>query len=170
MSRLTVPSAVGPLTIVQTGEAITSLDWGGTASDDTPLLRETARQLAAYFDGQLTRFDLPLEVQGSDFQRDICDAISAIPYGVTRTYGDIAAELDVPAQAVGQGCGGNPIPILLPCHRVLAATGLGGFSGRGGIEAGENQPLPPSPQRLSWPRRWASSGSATAPFGRDGRI
>ncbi len=135
MKRLTVPSTVGALTILQTGEVITSLDWGGSAADDTALLREAARQLGAYFDGKLTKFDLPLEVKGSAFQRDICDAISSIPYGETLTYGDIASALGVPAQAVGQGCGGNPIPVLIPCHRVLAATGLGGFSGRGGVEA-----------------------------------
>ncbi len=135
MSQLTVPSVVGKLTIVQTGEAITSLDWGGHSTDETPLLQEAARQLSAYFEGRLTKFDLPLEVEGTDFQRDICDAISAIPYGETLTYGDIAATLNVPAQAVGQGCGGNPIPVLIPCHRVLAANGLGGFSGRGGVEA-----------------------------------
>ena len=79
-------------------------------------------------------FDLPLRVEGSDFQRAVCDAMLAIPVGETRTYGDIARDLKAPAQAVGQGCGGNPIPIIIPCHRVLGASSLGGFSGAGGIE------------------------------------
>ncbi len=60
--------------------------------------------------------------------------MSAIPFGETRTYGELAQQLGVPAQAIGQACGGNPIPILIPCHRVLGANGLGGYSGDGGVE------------------------------------
>uniref|UniRef100_UPI003EC0E69D methylated-DNA--[protein]-cysteine S-methyltransferase n=1 Tax=Primorskyibacter sedentarius TaxID=745311 RepID=UPI003EC0E69D len=66
--------------------------------------------------------------------RRTCDAMSAIPFGETRTYGEIAKALGAPAQAIGQACGGNPIPLIIPCHRVLAASNLGGFSGRHGIE------------------------------------
>jgi len=73
-------------------------------------------------------------VSGSDFQRAVCDAMRAIPFGETRTYGEIARALGVPAQAVGQACGANPIPVIIPCHRVLGAASLGGFSGSGGIE------------------------------------
>jgi methylated-DNA-[protein]-cysteine S-methyltransferase len=79
-------------------------------------------------------FDLPLKVNGSDFQRAVCAAMSAIPFGETCTYGDIAKGLGVPAQAVGQACGGNPIPVIIPCHRVIGAKGLTGFSGAGGVE------------------------------------
>ncbi len=79
-------------------------------------------------------FDLPLHVQGSDFQRAVCERIAAIPYGETTSYGAIAKALNAPAQAVGAGCGGNPIALIIPCHRVLGATGLGGFSARGGVE------------------------------------
>ncbi len=73
-------------------------------------------------------------MNASEFQGRVCDAISAIPFGETRTYGDLAGELGYSPQAIGQGCGGNPIPLLIPCHRVLAADGLGGFSGTFGIE------------------------------------
>ncbi|RKF16069.1 methylated-DNA--[protein]-cysteine S-methyltransferase [Roseovarius spongiae] len=128
-------SPVGRLTITARDGAITALDWGAAdAEDSTPELDEARRQLTAYFDGALTEFDLPLRVEGSGFQRDVCAQIAAIPFGETRSYGDIARALGAPAQAVGAGCGGNPIPIMIPCHRVLGATGLGGFSGAGGVE------------------------------------
>ncbi|MYM54910.1 methylated-DNA--[protein]-cysteine S-methyltransferase [Thalassovita mangrovi] len=134
MLRLTVETPTGAVTLSEEDGAITGLDWGGAFSDTSPLLAEASRQLDEYFDGSRTEFDLPLRVDGSDFQRRVCDAIAAIPFGETRTYGDLARELGVPAQAIGQGCGGNPIPILIPCHRVLGSAGLGGFSGRGGVE------------------------------------
>ncbi len=90
--------------------------------------------MQAYDAGRLQRFDLPYSVAGSEFQKQVCDIMFAIPFGDTLTYGDIAKQLGQPAQPVGQACGANPIPVIIPCHRVLAATGLGGFSGDGGIE------------------------------------
>jgi methylated-DNA-[protein]-cysteine S-methyltransferase len=78
---------------------------------------------------------VPLAPEGSEFQLKFWRALCAIPFGETRTYSDLAADLGVPAQAIGQTCGSNPIPILIPCHRVLAANSLGGFSGAGGVEA-----------------------------------
>ena len=77
---------------------------------------------------------MPLQVDGADFQRAVCAAMSAIPFGETRSYGDIARDLGGAAQPVGNACGANPIPVIIPCHRVLAANGLGGFSGAGGVE------------------------------------
>ncbi len=134
MLRLIVETPTGAVTLTEEDGAITRLDWDGAFSDTSPLLAEASRQLDEYFAGTRTEFDLPLRVDGSEFQRRVCDAIAAIPFGETRTYGDLARDLGVPAQAVGQGCGGNPIPILIPCHRVLGSAGLGGFSGRGGVE------------------------------------
>ena len=134
MLRLTVETPTGAVTLTEQDGAITRAEWGGAYADHSPVLDEAARQLGEYFRGERTEFDLPLRVEGSEFQRRVCDAIAAIPFGETRTYGDLARELQVPAQAVGQGCGGNPIPILIPCHRVLGSSGLGGFSGRGGVE------------------------------------
>ncbi|WP_373050208.1 methylated-DNA--[protein]-cysteine S-methyltransferase [Thalassovita aquimarina] len=134
MLRLTVDTPTGAVTLTENDGAITRAEWGGAYADHSPLLDDAARQLAEYFDGDRTEFDLTLRVLGSEFQERVCAAISAIPFGQTRTYGDLARELGVPAQAVGQGCGGNPIPILIPCHRVLGSGGLGGFSGRGGVE------------------------------------
>lgn len=128
-------SPLGPLRLTAANGAITAIDWGRCeAEDSTPELDEACAQLSAYFEHRLTKFDLPLHVDASDFQRQVCAAITAIPFGETRTYGEIARDLGAPAQAVGAGCGGNPIPVIIPCHRVLGASSLGGFSARGGVE------------------------------------
>ena len=92
-------------------------------------------ELQAYFAGQLAEFTVPMAPRGSPFQQEFYAALCAIPFGQTLTYGDLAADLGVSAQAIGQACGANPLAILVPCHRVLAANGLGGYSGAGGIEA-----------------------------------
>jgi methylated-DNA-[protein]-cysteine S-methyltransferase len=127
---------MGRIAITARGDAITAITWTGAAPEigPDPLLAEAARQLAAYFAGDLRSFTLPLHVEGSAFQRAVCDAMQAIPFGETLTYGAIATALGAPAQAIGQACGNNPIPIVIPCHRVLGARGLGGFSARGGVE------------------------------------
>lgn len=135
MKRQTVSTQFGDLTLTEEAGAIIALDWTRVAHDDhSELLDAAAAQVTAYADGTLETFDVPLHVKGTDFQRDVCTAMSAIPFGYTRTYGEIAKELGVPAQAVGQACGGNPIPVIIPCHRVMGAKGLTGFSGRGGVE------------------------------------
>ncbi|MEC3861983.1 methylated-DNA--[protein]-cysteine S-methyltransferase [Mesobacterium sp. TK19101] len=134
MPRLTVSSPLGDLTVTEDGGAIVALSWETGGTDGTPVLTTAAQQLSEYFAGQRQVFDLPLRVRGSDFQRAVCDRMAAIPFGDTVTYGDIAAALSAPPQAVGQACGGNPIPVIIPCHRVLGANGLGGFSGAGGVE------------------------------------
>ena len=134
MPSLTIPTQFGPLTLWEDDGAIVRLDWDGDATDETPLLREASQQMRAYDAGTLQAFDLPLRVAGSDFQRDVCAQMSAIPFGETVTYGDISKALGVPAQAVGSACGGNPIPVIIPCHRVMGAKGLTGFSGKGGVE------------------------------------
>lgn len=116
--------------------SITTLDWidaGPRAQDG--ILGQTSDELEAYFSGDLKDFSVPLAPEGSEFQLKFWRALCAIPFGETRTYSDLAADLGVPAQAIGQTCGSNPIPILIPCHRVLAANSLGGFSGAGGVEA-----------------------------------
>jgi methylated-DNA-[protein]-cysteine S-methyltransferase len=135
MTSRSVPTQFGNLTVTQTDEHITGLGWGcAPAHEDTPLLREACAQLRAYDAGTLQHFDLPLEIGGSDLQRAVCAAMSAIPFGQTCTYGDIARMIGAPAQAVGRACGGNPVPVIIPCHRVMGAKGLTGFSGAGGVE------------------------------------
>jgi methylated-DNA-[protein]-cysteine S-methyltransferase len=97
-------------------------------SPKNPLAQEAARQLERYRDDPDTAFDLPLLVQGSPLQRGVWDAMCAIPRGRTRTYGELARELGADARVIGQCCGDNRLPIVIPCHRVVAADGIGGFS------------------------------------------
>lgn len=125
---------LGPISIEESEGVITALHWRQAPSADTPLLTEALAQLAAYFDGRLIQFDLPLDY-GTGFGERVRRAMSAIPYGQTRTYGDLSRTIGAPAQAIGQACGANPLPILIPCHRVLGAKGLGGFSAPGGVES-----------------------------------
>lgn len=135
MRQRDVHTQFGDLTLVEDGGAIVRLTWGVSGrADASDVLDAAAVQLAEYDAGTREDFDLPLEVRGSQLQRDVCDAMSAIPFGETVTYGDIAKALGVPAQAIGQACGGNPIPIIIPCHRVMGAKGLTGFSSAGGVE------------------------------------
>ena len=139
MAVLNAVSPLGPLTISEEEGHIVRLGWDD-ARDDAPthLLREAARQLGAYFAGELTRFDLPLKPEGSDFGKRVWQAMSAIPYGETATYGALAQELASSARAVGRACGANPIPVIVPCHRVVArGGGRGGYSGRGGLRTKE---------------------------------
>lgn len=135
MRTRSLHSPFGDLTLVEDEEAIVVLQWRWAArQDSSPLLDEAIAQLEGYIARQRETFDLPFRVGGTAFQQQVCAVMSAIPFGHTRTYGEIAKEIGVPAQAVGQACGGNPIPILIPCHRVMGAKGLTGFSGRGGVE------------------------------------
>jgi methylated-DNA-[protein]-cysteine S-methyltransferase len=92
-----------------------------------PLAARTAGQLQRYRQDPDARFDLPLHVEGTPLQRAVWDAMCAIPRGRTRTYGELAHELGVDARAIGQACGENRLPIVIPCHRVVAADGIGGF-------------------------------------------
>ncbi|MEO0633311.1 MAG: methylated-DNA--[protein]-cysteine S-methyltransferase [Pseudomonadota bacterium] len=135
MDLYDVETRFGALYLSAKADAIVAVGWGRTGrTDETPALTEAVRQLNAYCKGALTKFDLPLDIQAGDLQRAVCDAMRAIPFGDTRTYGEIAKHLGVSAQTVGQACGRNPIPILIPCHRVMGAKGLTGFSGAGGVE------------------------------------
>ena len=137
-----IASPFGALAISANDRAITRLTWardGDAPSDpdaiDHPLLTRAVAQLQEYFAGTRRVFDLPLDPPGSAFQKAACRAMLQIPYGQTRTYGELARALGVAPQPVGQACGHNPIPILIPCHRVTAAAGkLGGFSGGSGAE------------------------------------
>jgi methylated-DNA-[protein]-cysteine S-methyltransferase len=139
---LTVDTPIGALTVTETGGAITRVAWlgdsGARATDETPVLLNAAHQLDAYFFCELKAFDLPLAPEGSDFQKAVWDAMLAIPFGATRTYGEIAADLGGAAQAVGTACGRNPIPVIIPCHRIVGAGDwLGGYSGAGGVATKE---------------------------------
>jgi O-6-methylguanine DNA methyltransferase len=133
MKQMVVRSPLGPIAVAEEEGMITALHWSGRTTDVTPLLRAACVQLEEYFAGQRQVFELPLDF-GTGFQGQVRRAMAAIPYGETRSYGDLAREIGASAQAIGQACGANPIPILIPCHRVLGAKGLGGFSAKGGVE------------------------------------
>lgn len=137
----TLPSPVGPLTAVRDERGVTGLyfeghsrtpdrtRWGARADDGLDVL---ATQLAEYFAGARTAFDVPLHVTGTPFQRAVWDLLREIPTGTTTTYGALSARLGGPAhpRAVGHAVGANPVSILVPCHRVVGATGsLTGYAG-----------------------------------------
>jgi methylated-DNA-[protein]-cysteine S-methyltransferase len=129
-------SPIGPLRLVSNGDALRELwlpdEFPAESEPDDPVLREAARQLQAYFEGRLHEFDLPLQPQGTEFQRSVWRALLEIPYGRTMSYGQIAALIGKPdkARAVGAANGSNPIAIIIPCHRVIGSTGdLVGYGG-----------------------------------------
>ena len=125
----------GTIGVVEEDGAITKLIWEGSdQGESSGAAVEAVRQLELYFSGKLQVFDLPLAPRGTPFQQQVYAEMSAIPLGETLTYGDIADKLEVAPQPVGQACGSNPIPIIIPCHRVVGLEGLGGFSAPGGVE------------------------------------
>ena len=137
MRYLSIHSPVGEITLFEDAEALVALESGwveGEQSAPTPLLIETIRQLQAYFAGALNFFDLPLRPSGTFFQQAVLQIVQEIPYGKTRTYKDISSQLNTGPRPVGNACGRNPIPIIIPCHRVQGTSTLGGYSGPGGVE------------------------------------
>ena len=138
MNSLSMSSPVGDLVLDEDRDAIVSIRWAARrAGNGSPLLAEAARQLEAYFAGELKDFDLPLGPTGSEFERRVWAAMQDIPYGETRTYGDLAAATQSATRAVGRACGRNPIPIVIPCHRILGKGWMGGYSGSGGLRTKE---------------------------------
>jgi methylated-DNA-[protein]-cysteine S-methyltransferase len=136
MASTVVDTPIGPLGLVASDSALQGVSFhgGGVRPEGaSPVLDETARQLDAYFAGELVAFDLPLELRGTDFQRECWLALATIPYGQTVSYGEQARRLGLgneQARAVGAANGQNPLPIVLPCHRVIGADGsLTGFGG-----------------------------------------
>lgn len=134
MPQLSLHTQIGDITVSEEDGAIVAVDWGwGRDQTETALLRRAREQLEAYFDGTLRQFDLPLAPAGTPYRRRVWEALCTIPYGETRTYQQIAAIAGGVARSIGQANGANPIPILIPCHRVLAGGGIGGYSGGDGI-------------------------------------
>ncbi|AQR74001.1 methylated-DNA--[protein]-cysteine S-methyltransferase [Sphingomonas sp. LM7] len=139
----TMPSPVGTLTLVASDAGLRAVLWEKDRpgrvrigdleeAPDHPVLTEAERQLGDYFAGERTRFDVPLDFHGTDFQKSVWAALLTIPFGETRSYGAIARQIGRPsaARAVGAANGRNPISIIAPCHRVIGTTGaLTGFAG-----------------------------------------
>ncbi len=141
----TLQSPIGPLLLAGSDDALRMVSFpAGLGArkpkpewrEDPAAFRETMRQLQSYFAGDLTQFDLPLSPEGNPFQLRVWKALLQIPYGATATYGEIATAIGEPlsgSRAVGAANGANPLPIVIPCHRVIGAGGaLVGFGG--GIE------------------------------------
>lgn len=142
-----IASPVGDLTLVAGDHGLVAILWQDDDPDrvrmearveapDHPVLVETAKQLDAYFAGKLERFDVPLDFRGTDFQKQVWAALLTIPFGQTRSYGEIARQIGRPSasRAVGAANGRNPISIIAPCHRVIGSAGaLTGFAG--GLDA-----------------------------------
>ena len=127
---LTAP--FGVLGILCAGDVLTGINF---LAPDTlpqaplnPFAQTVCKQLAAYFVGSDFKFSLPLKLNGTSHQSKVWQAMCAIPCGKTRQYGELAQELASSPRAVGQACGANPIPIVIPCHRVVSKAGLGGFA------------------------------------------
>jgi methylated-DNA-[protein]-cysteine S-methyltransferase len=139
-NTLTVPyeAPIGRLVLECDGDVLVGI-WlpnerrnvGNDADDVPPVLKETASQLDEYFAGERTGFDVPMELDGTDFQREVWTELTRIPYGETISYGELARRVGRPSapRAVGQANGRNPIPVIVPCHRVLASNGIGGYGG-----------------------------------------
>ena len=103
---------------------------GSPRVTNNSLLKQTLVQLSQYIASPVFSFDLPLDPLGTEFQRKVWSALQRIPAGQVKTYGEIAAELNTSPRAVGNACRRNPIPVIIPCHRVVSAKGLGGFAGQ----------------------------------------
>ncbi|WP_380873116.1 methylated-DNA--protein-cysteine methyltransferase [Sphingomonas sp. DBB INV C78] len=137
MSHATLQSPIGPILVSANDSALTGVRIGQSdmAEDANPLLREALRQLGAWFDGKLDIFDLPLEPLTSPRGEVHRAAIAAIPAGGTASYGEIARRISSSPRAVGQACRRNPLPIIVPCHRVLGAGGaIGHYTGGEGVK------------------------------------
>jgi methylated-DNA-[protein]-cysteine S-methyltransferase len=164
MPQLSTLTPLGDITLSEESGAIVAVDWGrGRDQTPTPLLRKAVAQLQDYFDGTRATFDLPLAPHGTPFRQRVWALMLQIPPGATRSYGEMAASLGSAARAVGGACGANPIPILIPCHRVLAAGGrLGGYSG------GEGAPSKLwllDHERRTWPATADQAPSHELPLG-----
>lgn len=136
-ARITVPTPLGPFVIREVDGRIVSAGWSDTSPDGvpTPLLAEAAAQLQAYFSRSLREFDLPVAPGGDPFDQAVWEEMRRIPYGGTATYGELGRRLGGDPRLVGVACSRNPIPVIIPCHRVVAREGrTGGYSGRGGVE------------------------------------
>jgi methylated-DNA-[protein]-cysteine S-methyltransferase len=135
MPHLAVDTPFGLMTLHAEDGALVALDWGARPGEEAAgILAEARRQLEAYFAGCLRVFSVPLAPRGSGFQRRAWAVMAAIPFGTVRSYGGLAREIGTGPRALAGACARNPLPIFVPCHRVVAAGGaIGGFGSPGGL-------------------------------------
>ena len=134
INSIAIPSPIGTIWIESDHDRISRVLFEAPSAigTETGILREAKRQFDAYFNGDLKNFDLPLKLDGTDLQKKVWNILSGIPSGRTLTYGKIASEFggNSFARATGAACGANPLPIIIPCHRVIASSGsLTGYVG-----------------------------------------
>ena len=135
MPQLSLHTPLGALTLSEEDGAIVALDWGwGRDQEETALLARARDQVHEYLDGGRRDFEVPVDPAGTAYQRKVWAILSSIPYGATRTYADVARLAGGGPRSVGQANRCNPIPILIPCHRVVAAHGIGGYSAAEGLD------------------------------------
>lgn len=137
MPSCLMDTPVGPLLLVDDGGRLAEIRFAdGDESDhhETPLLVRARKQIEEFFAGRRKKFDLPLTPARTAFQRRVREAMVSIPWGQTLSYGEVAHIAGGAPRAVGQACGANMLPIVVPCHRVLAAKGIGGYSGAKGLD------------------------------------
>src|SRR6185436_5695424 len=136
MQYAVMNTTVGPITVASTDRGVAAIHFGNNVPDgavvDASANREIVQQLSEYFEGKRTQFELPLDVEGTAFQKSVWNQLLQIPYGETRSYGDIAKALGKPSasRAVGMANHNNPVAIVIPCHRVVGQNGsLTGYAG-----------------------------------------
>jgi methylated-DNA-[protein]-cysteine S-methyltransferase len=139
VSVATISSPIGPITLIAQGEKLVRVELGVKAKSQgkAKIFALAQKQFEQYFSGKLSRFSLPLDVSGTDFQKAVWKEIAKLPLGKTISYGEIAAKLGKPlaSRAVGAAVGSNPTPLVVGCHRVLGSTGkMTGFTGGQGIK------------------------------------
>jgi methylated-DNA-[protein]-cysteine S-methyltransferase len=136
MARLTFATPFGNLTVRESDDHLVGLWWGGEpGGDETPLTTAAREQFTAYLAGEHRTFSLPIAPAGTEFQRGAWDEIARVAYGEIATYGGLAAALGSGPRALAGACARNPLPLIIPCHRVVAAGGhLGGYSGGAGLD------------------------------------
>ena len=132
MEQLVLDTPIGKVSFLTNDQFIHQVDLYTEEADSQPVdqLTETiAQQVSDYFSGTRQSFDLPIKVSGSEFRQKVWHALTKIPYGKTLTYGQLASQLSSSARAIGGACRHIPTPLIVPCHRIVAAQGIGGFSG-----------------------------------------
>ena len=138
MNHLVMNTPLGQITLFEADATLVALEWGRAPEPGTSpsaLLIEARSQLDAYFDRRRQTFDLPLAPAPTPFQNSVRAAMLSIPFGSVRSYGDLATDIASGARAVGTACGRNPLPLIVPCHRVVAAAGrIGGYTGGMGLD------------------------------------
>lgn len=136
INSLSLSSSVGWITLFETSNKIIALEWGQVKTQTvSPVLIAAKTEIIEYLNNERKEFSIPLNPTGTNFQESVWAIIAKIPYGQTRTYGEIANQLNSAPRPIGGACGKNPIPILIPCHRVIGANNkLTGFSGGFGVQ------------------------------------